>query len=76
MQTPEEATVCAQAIASQVVDLKDIPRFVELGIIPSMQATHATSDMYWAEDRVGADRIQGAYAWQKFLQQGDRKSVV
>jgi len=38
-------------------------------IIPSVQPTHATSDMYWAEDRVGPDRIQGAYAYKKLLDQ-------
>ncbi len=50
---------------AQVVALDDIDRFVELGVIASMQPTHATSDMYWAEDRVGPDRIEGAYAWRK-----------
>ena len=55
---------------TQVVALDDIPRFAELGIIASMQPTHATSDMYWAEDRVGPDRIKGAYAWRSFLDQG------
>jgi predicted amidohydrolase YtcJ len=54
----------------QVVALEDIPRFKSLGIIPSMQPTHATSDMNMAEDRVGAQRIQGAYAWRRFLLQG------
>ncbi|MGS2719259.1 amidohydrolase [Paraglaciecola aestuariivivens] len=55
---------------AQVVNIDDIPRFKTLGIIPSMQPTHATSDMNMAEDRVGADRLKGAYAWQTFLQQG------
>lgn len=55
---------------AQVVTLEDIPRFAALGILPSMQPTHATSDMYWAEDRVGPERIKGAYAWQKFLRNG------
>ena len=54
----------------QVVRLEDIPRFAELGIIASMQATHATSDMNMAEDRVGPERIKGAYAWRKFLDAG------
>jgi predicted amidohydrolase YtcJ len=43
---------------------------VPLQLIASMQPTHATSDMNMAEDRVGAERIQGAYAWQRFLEQG------
>lgn len=55
---------------AQIVQLEDIPRFVELDLIASMQATHATSDMNMAEDRVGPDRIKGAYAWQTFLDQG------
>jgi predicted amidohydrolase YtcJ len=55
---------------AQVVNLDDIPRFVDLDLIASMQPTHATSDMNMAEDRVGPDRIRGAYAWQTFLDQG------
>lgn len=55
---------------SQVVSVEDIPRFKELGIIASMQPTHATSDMNMAEDRVGSVRIRGAYAWRTFLDQG------
>lgn len=55
---------------AQVVAIEDIPRFVDLNLIASMQQTHATSDMNMAEDRVGPDRIQGAYAWQTFLNQG------
>ncbi len=55
---------------SQVVALNDIPRFKALGIIASMQPTHATSDMNMAEDRLGHARIKGAYAWRRFLDQG------
>ncbi len=55
---------------AQVVALEDIPRFLPLNLIASMQPTHATSDMNMAEDRVGAERIKGAYAWQAFLKQG------
>ena len=55
---------------AQIVSLQDIPRFKELNIIASMQPTHATSDMNMAEDRVGSERIKGAYAWQTFLDQG------
>ncbi|MGB2360205.1 MAG: amidohydrolase [Porticoccaceae bacterium] len=57
---------------SQVVALSDIPRFKQLDVIPSMQPTHATSDMNMAEDRIGAERLKGAYAWQSFLKQGSR----
>jgi predicted amidohydrolase YtcJ len=55
---------------AQVVSLQDIPRFKLLDIIPSMQPTHATSDMNMAEDRLGKERLKGAYAWQRFLKQG------
>lgn len=55
---------------AQVIALDDIPRFAELGVIASMQPTHATSDMNMAEDRVGPERIRGAYAWQKLLDSG------
>jgi predicted amidohydrolase YtcJ len=57
---------------SQVMALEDIPRFVELGVISSMQPPHATSDMPWAEDRVGPERIKGAYAWRSFFDAGVR----
>lgn len=57
---------------AQVVAPGDIPRFKALGIIPSMQPTHATSDKNMAEQRLGHERIKGAYAWRTFLQQGSR----
>ena len=53
---------------AQVVDPADFDRFAT-GIIPSVQPTHATSDMYWAEERLGPERIKGAYAYQTLLQQ-------
>ena len=52
---------------AQVVSLDDIPRFKKNGIIASMQPTHATSDMPWAETRIGKERIKGGYAWRTFL---------
>jgi len=55
---------------AQVVALEDIPRFAQLGLVASMQPTHATSDMGWAEQRVGPERIKGAYAWQRYLHSG------
>jgi predicted amidohydrolase YtcJ len=57
---------------AQVVTQADILRFKTLGIIPSMQPTHATSDKNMAESRVGPERIKGAYAWRSFLHQGSR----
>jgi predicted amidohydrolase YtcJ len=50
--------------------LQDIDRMAKLGVIASMQPTHATSDMPWAEQRVGPQRIRGAYAWQRVLRAG------
>ncbi len=53
---------------SQVIDSEDFKYFSK-NIIPSVQPTHATSDMYWAEDRLGSERIKGAYAFKKLLDQ-------
>ena len=55
---------------AQVISPDDIPRFARLGVIPSMQASHQTSDMRWAERRVGPQRIKGAYAWRSLLNTG------
>jgi predicted amidohydrolase YtcJ len=55
---------------AQVVAPADVPRFKALGVIPSMQPTHCTSDMYWAGDRLGPERAKGAYLWKTFLEQG------
>jgi hypothetical protein len=55
---------------AQVVALEDIARFAALRVIASMQPTHATSDMPWAEARVGAARIVGGYAWRRFRDAG------
>jgi len=53
---------------SQVIDSADFKYFSK-NVIPSIQPTHATSDMYWAEDRIGENRIKGAYAYRKLLDQ-------
>lgn len=55
---------------AQVLAPEDIPRFAKLNIIPSMQPTHATSDMYWAQARLGPERILSAYAWRSLLKSG------
>lgn len=55
---------------AQILQLSDIPRFKELDVIASMQATHATSDKNMAVDRIGTKRILGAYAWRKLLNAG------
>ncbi|MEO8661262.1 MAG: amidohydrolase, partial [Bryobacteraceae bacterium] len=55
---------------SQVVSLPDFKLFADNSVIASVQSTHATSDMRWAHLRLGPDRLQGAYAWQRFLKMG------
>jgi predicted amidohydrolase YtcJ len=55
---------------AQIVDLADLPRFAKLGIIPSMQPSHAISDLFFAPSRLGMERLAGAYAWQSFLKSG------
>lgn len=54
---------------AQVVNEEDLQKFEDYTIIPSVQPTHATSDMYWAEDRLGEERIHDAYSYQKLLQE-------
>jgi hypothetical protein len=53
----------------QIIAPDDFDLFGKYSIVPSVQPTHATSDMYWAEDRVGAERIKGAYAYKQLLDQ-------
>ena len=54
---------------SQVVNQNDFNLFGENSVVPSVQPTHATSDMYWAGDRLGNERVKGAYAYKQLLQQ-------
>ena len=60
---------------AQVVAVEDIPRFGKMHVIAAMQPTHATSDMPWAETRVGPERIAGAYAWRQMLDGGARLAL-
>ena len=60
---------------AQTLTADDIPRFAELGVIAAMQPTHATSDMYWVEDRLGAERVIYAYAWRSLLDSGARLAL-
>jgi len=55
---------------AQILDLADIPRFAKLGVIPSMQPSHAISDLFFAPSRLGMDRLTGAYAWQSLIKSG------
>jgi len=54
---------------AQVINENDFKLFGENNIIPSVQPTHATSDMYWAADRLGKERVKGAYAYKQLLEQ-------
>ncbi len=54
---------------AQIIHPDDFEKFNKYSIVPSIQATHCTSDMYWAEDRIGRERIKGAYAYQSLLSQ-------
>ncbi len=56
---------------ADVLLTRDIPRFKELGIIPSMQPSVCTSDMYWVESRLGPERTKDAFAWQSLLRDGN-----
>ncbi len=60
---------------SQILTAADLPRFETLDVIAAMQPTHATSDMYWVEDRLGAERVLYAYAWRSLLDSGARLAL-
>ena len=60
---------------AQVLASKDLPRLAGMHVIASMQPTHATSDMPWAQDRVGPERIVGAYAWRQLRDSGARLAL-
>src|SRR5207342_3121541 len=55
---------------AQILSPPDIPRFARLGIIPSMQPSHAISDLFFAPSRLGQKRLAGAYAWQSLIKSG------
>ena len=55
---------------AQILHRQDIPRFAQLGVIPSMQASHQSSDAPMAMNRVGWTRVQGGYAWRSLLNTG------
>jgi predicted amidohydrolase YtcJ len=55
---------------AQIVNPDDIPRFAKLGIIPSMQPSHAIGDLHFAPNRLGQKRLAGAYAWASFIKSG------
>ena len=55
---------------AQILSAPDIPRFAKLGVIASMQPSHAISDLFFAPSRLGKERLAGAYAWQSLLKSG------
>jgi predicted amidohydrolase YtcJ len=55
---------------AQILDAADLPRFAKLGVIASMQPSHAISDLFFAPSRLGKERLAGAYAWQSLLKSG------
>jgi hypothetical protein len=55
---------------AQIISAPDIPRFAKLGVIPSMQPSHAISDLFFAPARLGKERLSGAYAWQRLIKSG------
>jgi predicted amidohydrolase YtcJ len=55
---------------AQILSPADIPRFAKLGVIPSMQPSHAISDLFFAPSRLGKERLAGAYAWQSLIKSG------
>ncbi len=56
---------------TQIVHADDIPRYKALGVIPSMQPSHAIGDLYFAPSRLGQDRLTGAYAWRTLIDEGN-----
>jgi hypothetical protein len=56
---------------TQIVEPSDLPRFKQLGVIPSMQPSHAIGDLYFAPSRLGSERLNGAYAWQTLIKDGN-----
>jgi len=56
---------------TQIVDPADLPRFKQLGVIPSMEPSHAIGDLYFAPSRLGPERLKGAYAWGTLIKMGN-----
>jgi len=67
---PEARNLRHKIVHAQVVHRDDFQRFADMGIAASMQPPHAVEDMRWAEDRLGPQRIEGAYAWRTMRRNG------
>ena len=70
MDDPRPRALRPRIEHAQILRPADIPRFQALGVWPSMQPTHCTSDMPWAPSRLGPERLAGAYAWRSLLATG------
>lgn len=70
LRPPQLASPRWRVEHAQIVDPADIPRFAKLGVIPSMQPSHAISDLFFAPSRLAIDRLAGAYAWQSLIKSG------
>ena len=55
---------------AQILHVEDIPRFAQMGVIPSMQPSHAIGDLHFAPDRLGNERLKGGYAWRSLIKSG------
>jgi len=69
-ENPEASDLRWRIEHAQILDTDDIPRFAALGVIPSMQPSHAIGDLYFAPDRLGPNRLDGAYAWRALIDAG------
>ena len=72
LRNPQQTDARHRVEHAQVIASDDLSRFSALDLIASMQPPHAVEDMPWAEDRLGADRIRGAYAWRTLREEGAR----
>ena len=71
-ESPARGSTRPRIEHAQVVSPADRARFGALGVIASMQPSHAVEDMAWAETRIGPERIKGAYAWRSLRRAGAR----
>ncbi|NJN52281.1 MAG: amidohydrolase [Gammaproteobacteria bacterium] len=69
-QTPATASLRHRIEHAQVLHADDLPRFAQLKVIASMEPPHAVEDMTWAGDRLGPERVKGAYAWRSLRRSG------
>ncbi len=67
---PEKTDLRWRDEHTQILRTEDIPRYAELGVIPSMQPSHAIGDLFFAVDRLGTDRLDGAYPWRSLIDAG------